>query len=223
MQGRQPPPPRAWRAPRNPPLAPRAGTRGWCPFAPPLGFGEFRVPVLGEKGLKAHLDLSPEAGPVAEVRSLGQRNPGRGTRVTSSSPVSGKTPPELRGRSWGSHWCESGSAAVGYRARSGTSTRSPQPSPGVSERFRVELCPSPVPLQTLPLEDRAHRAHPGQASGCDLSCLVPWAVDSWLSPYGFYLPRHPGVEEVATFQAQPKGSNPSKDPGAPVPPGGAVP
>lgn len=43
----------------------------------------------------------------------------------------------------GPHWCASGSAAVGYRAQSGTSTRSSHPGPEVSARLRVALCPSP--------------------------------------------------------------------------------
>lgn len=78
----------------------------WCLFAPPQGFGDFRVPVLGKKGLKAHLDLSPEAGPVAEVRSLRQQNPGCdrdfvSARATSSASTSRRMSPKLQQRSWG--------------------------------------------------------------------------------------------------------------------------
>lgn len=72
------PRPQGLRAPGTLSGAKDRNARVWCLFAPPQGFGEFRVPVLGEKGLKAHLDLSPEAGPVAEVRSLSQQNPGCG-------------------------------------------------------------------------------------------------------------------------------------------------
>lgn len=103
--GRQPPPPRP-ESPRDPPLAPRSEMLVWCLFAPPQGFGDFRVPVLGEKDLKAHLDLSPEAGSVAEVRSLSQQNPGCDrdfvccALATSSSPTSRRTSPKLQQRSW---------------------------------------------------------------------------------------------------------------------------
>lgn len=107
--GRQPPPPRP-ESPRDPPLAPGTEMLVWCLFAPPQGFRDFRVPVLGKKSLKAHLDLSPEAGPVAEVRSLRQQNPGCdrdfvSARATSSASTSRRMSPKLQQRSWGPSVC----------------------------------------------------------------------------------------------------------------------
>lgn len=80
----------------------------------------FEVPVLEKKGLKALLDLSPEAGPVAEVRSLGQQDPGGeyGDLVdvqatTSSLTISRRSSPERQGKtSGGPYRCVPDSAAA---------------------------------------------------------------------------------------------------------------
>lgn len=142
----------------------------WCLFAPPQGFGDFWVPVLGKKSLKAHLDLSPEAGPVAEVRSLRQQNPGCdrdfvSARATSSLLPPGECRPSSNKDPRGPHRCASGSAAAHYRAQSDTWSRSPEPGPGIS------LCL----LQTL------------QAGGTRPPCsvwMIPGLRPPQLSPLG---------------------------------------
>lgn len=64
--------------------------------------------MLEKKGLKALLDLSPKAGPVSEVRSLGQQDPGGeyGDLVgmqatTNSSTISRRSSPERQGKTSG--------------------------------------------------------------------------------------------------------------------------
>lgn len=101
---------------------------------------------MGEKDLKAHLDLSPEAGPVAEVRFLGQQD----TEILSvrGSPAPRLSPGGRRLRDKEKPPGPYGCAADSRRAQSGTRPSAFQSDPGDSARFRVALL---LPLPALPL------------------------------------------------------------------------
>lgn len=98
---------------------------------------------------------------------------------------------------------QSGSAADGYRAQSGTWSRS------------LALGSPSIYCKRYRLEERANPAQPGRSPDCDLRCSVPSGVNPWLSPCGSYLPKsggsylaRSGVEEVSEFQAHPRSPAP---------------
>lgn len=101
---------------------------------------------MGEKDLKAHLDLSPEAGPVAEVRFPGQQN----TEILSvrGSPAPRLSPGGRRLRDKEKPPGPYGCAADSCRAQSRTRPSAFQSDPGDFARFWVVLL---LPLPALPL------------------------------------------------------------------------